>query len=230
MVGGAAAFVAEDAEAVGVVHDEEAILFLGGGDDFGNGRDVALHGVNAFEGDDLGGFGGLVGKEFAEVGGVVVGEAFGAGLGQANAGPNGGVEVFVAEDDVAFLGEGLDGRHAGDVAGDGDVAGFLADEGGEFFLEALVVGAAAVGEAGAGGAGAPFGEGALAGGDDFGMVGEAEVIIAAEHDHLAPIEPHMGADLAIESVIIGLIAKAEAGGLVLAAAIGDGIAGLGGEQ
>jgi hypothetical protein len=69
------------------------------------------------------------------------------------------------------------------------VAGFAAEEGGEFFLELDVEGAGAVGGAGAGGAGAPLEEGGAAGLDDLGVEGKPEVIVARQHDHLAAVEP-----------------------------------------
>ena len=45
------------------------------------------------------------------------------------------MEVFVGEDDVAFLGEARDSGHARKVARGVDVAGFAAEEGGEVTIE-----------------------------------------------------------------------------------------------
>ena len=76
-------------------------------------------------------------------GGGTAASDLGASGGRTRPGP---MNDAVAEDDVAFLGEGLDGGHTGEVARDGDVTGVLANKGGEFFFQALVVGTAAIGK------------------------------------------------------------------------------------
>lgn len=221
VVGGAAALAAEDAEAVGVVEHGEHFVGGGGFEEGGEGGDVAFHRVDAFDGEEFGGVAGELGGDVAEIGGVVVGEAFEGGGGEAGAVPHAGVDVFIGEDDVALLREGGEAGEAGEVAGGVDLAGFFAEEGGEFGFEGEVVGAGAVGDAGAGGAGAPFEEGGAGGLDGFGVEGEAEVVVAGEHDHVAAVEADAGALLPLGGVVVGGVAEAELGGGVVAAAVGD---------
>ena len=83
-----------------------------------------------------------------------------------------------------------------------DVAGLQAEEGGEFLLEGVVVGAGTVGYAGAGRAGAPAGHGALAGLDDLRVEGESEVIVAGEHHQIAAVEADVGALLRLHGVVV----------------------------
>jgi hypothetical protein len=195
VIGGAAALAAEHAEAVGVVEHGEAVVFLGDGGELRQAADVPLHRVNALDDEVLGrgGIGG--GDNLAEVVRAVVGKAFHRGHGETDAVPETGVEVLVGEDHVALLGEGCDARHAGEVAGGVDVAGFAAEKGGELFLKVHVVGAGPVGGAGAGGAGAPLEEGGAAGLDNLGVKRQAQVVVARQHDHVAPIEPDLRAGL-----------------------------------
>ena len=64
--------LAVDAEAVGVVHDEETVELPSHFREFGKLGDVALHGVHAFEDEDFGKIACLVGEDFAKVFGVIV--------------------------------------------------------------------------------------------------------------------------------------------------------------
>jgi len=230
VVSGAAALAAEHAEAVGVVEHVEAGVLASDRQQAGQLGDVAFHRVDALDDHHLRRGGGEAGGDGAEVVGVVVGKAFDGGGGETDAVPEAGVDVFVGEDDVALLGEGGDAGEAGQVAGGVDVAGFLAEEGGEFFLQFEVVGAGTVGDAGAGGAGAPFEERGAGGLDDLRVKGEPEVIVAREHDEVASLQPHGRALLRLHGVVVGGVTQAKLGRGIVATAFDDGVARLGGEQ
>ncbi len=165
----AASLPAEHAEAVGVVDDVEAIVFFGDGDELRQAGDVSLHRVDALGDHHLRGGGGKAGSDGAQVVGIVVGETLDVGGGQADAVPEARVDVFIGKDDVTLLGEGGDAGETRQITGGVDVAGLAAEEIGELFLQLDVIGAGAVGDACAGGAGAPFEEGGAAGLDDLGV-------------------------------------------------------------
>jgi len=76
MSGGAASPLAEHAEAVCVVEDGEAAVRLAECREFGQAADVAFHRINALEDEHLRGIGRGGFECLAEIGRVVVGEAF----------------------------------------------------------------------------------------------------------------------------------------------------------
>ena len=127
------------------------------------------------------------------------------------------MKVFIGQDDIALLGKGRDARHARKIAGGMHVAGFAPEEGGEFFLELEMVGARAVGGAGPGGGGAPLEHGGATGFDDLGMEGEAEIVVARQHDHVAAIEPDLGAALRLHGEVVGRVLEAHLGRVIVAA-------------
>ena len=86
-----------------------------------------------------------------------------------------------------------------------------------------MVAAAAVGDARACAATAPFLHGFLAGLNDFGVVVEAQIIIAAQEDHFPAIKPNMGAFLFFEMVVVRLVLESKLGNLVVMATCDDGI-------
>ena len=138
--------------------------------------------------------------------------------GETNAVPEARVDVFIRKNGVSLLRKSGDAGEAGKVTGGVDMAGLLAEERGEFFLKLDMVGARAVGHAGAGGAGAPFEESGAGSLDDLGMKGEPEVIVAREHDHVAALETDGGALLRLHRVVVGRVAQTELGGRIIAAA------------
>ena len=81
------------------------------------------------------------------------------------------------------------------------MAGLAAEEGGELFLELQVVGARAVGEPGAGRAGAPSWQRRPAGLDHLRVEGQAEVVVARQHDHVAAVEPDGRALLGLHGMV-----------------------------
>ena len=60
-------------------------VLLGDLDDLAHRRDVAIHGIDALEGDDLGPVGAILGEDPVEIGRVVVLEDALFGLGMADA-------------------------------------------------------------------------------------------------------------------------------------------------
>ena len=96
----------------------------------------------------------------------------------------------VGEDGVARFEQRLDDADIGHVAGGKKQRARVADEFGQCLFELVVVAAVAVDEMGRAAADAEGIGGALEGGDDVGMVGEAEVVVAAEADDLAAIDAH----------------------------------------
>ena len=137
------------------------------------------------------------------------------------------MDVLVGDDGVALLREARDGGAAGNVAGDADVAGLAAEERGELLLKFGVVGAGAVGDAGAGGASAPFARGLAGGLDHLWVKGQAEVIVAGEHHHVAPLQADARALLRLHRVIVGLVFEAHLRRVVILRAFDDRLLGLG---
>ena len=136
MIDGASSVPAEHAEAVGIVEDGKAAMFFGDFCEFGQAGNVALHRVNPLDHEELWRIArGRGGRDFAEIVGAVVRETFHGGPGELDAFPKARVDVFVGENDVPFLGETGNAGDAGKVAGRMHVAGFAAEEVGEFLFE-----------------------------------------------------------------------------------------------
>ncbi len=226
MSGSAATLWPHDAEAVRVVHYVEAIVAFAGLDQLWHAADMALHRVNTLENDDLRRLGFFKGDNVLQIGGVVVRKTLHTGLSEADASPKRAVDVLIDQHDVALLGKGLNGRHAGNITGDGDVAGFLADEIGELFLQRNVVAAGAIGQTGAGGAAAPFVEAFLGCFEHLGVVAEPQVVITTEHDILFAVLDDAGASLAFKRVVVWIVTFAKPRNIVVLAALDDGIFGF----
>ena len=192
VIDGAAAVAAEDAGGVGVVDHHDGVVLLGECGELVDGTDVAVHREDAVGDDELAA--GLVLDLFEElfgVGDVLVAEDLDLGAGEAGAVDDGGVVELVRQDEVAFAEDGGDGAGVGGEAGLEDDAGFDVLEAGDLFFE-LHVDAHGAGD-GADGSGA---DAELLGGGDggfaeFGMVAEAEIVVAGEVDDLFAV---VGAD------------------------------------
>ena len=227
MIDRAAALPAQDAEAVRVIDDQEATGVLADLREFGQPADVAFHRVNALDNQHLGRRGRHVLDHLAQVLGIVVTETLNGRHRKPNAIPEAGMDVFVCQDEVALLGKSGDGGEAGNIAGDTDVAGLPAEKGGEFFLERGVIGARTIGNARTRRAGTPgLGAGA-ARLDDLGVEGQAEVIVAGEHDHIPPLQPDVRALLRLHGVVVGLVFQPHLRRVIILRAIDDGFFGLG---
>ena len=176
MIGGS--LLSEYAESMSVVHNHKGPVGLGEFDELRKFGDVAFHGVHAFQHEEFGGCLLLVLEDFPKVAGVIVGEAFAGRSAQLNAAPERGVQVLVGEDPVLAFGKSGDRGGAGEVTGGKDVAGFLADEVGEFFLQSLMKDPSAIGQTGSGGSRTPLPHGFDARFPDLGMPGKSKVIVA----------------------------------------------------
>ncbi len=108
-------------------------------------------------------------------------DVFGA-LGEPNAVHDGGVVEFVGKKGDREGAEGGEDAEVGLEAGWEEQGGLGALELGEEFFEVLVDLFGSADEAGCACAGAPGGRGLLGCLDDFGVVGEAEEVIAGEID------------------------------------------------
>ena len=99
--GNAAAMCAIHADRMHFVQIGERVEFVGEVADFGDGGDVAVHRIDAFEGDQLGRVGIFGGEQFAQVSDVIVTEhaLFAARI--ADARDHAGVVQFVGKDDAA---------------------------------------------------------------------------------------------------------------------------------
>ena len=159
--------------------------------------------------------------ELAQILGIVVRKALEGGQRETDAVPHAGVDVLVGQDHITALGEGGDGGHAREVAGHADMAGFTVEEGRELFFQIDVVGAGTVGQAGAGGARAPFQHGGAARLDHGGVKGEAEIIVAGQHDHVAAVQADVRALLPLHGVVIRRVLQPHFGGVVVAASLHD---------
>jgi len=129
------------------------------------------------------------------------------------------VEVFVAEDEIAFLRKTGGRGDAREIATAVHMAGFAPQEGGELFFELNVVGARTVGRAGPCGAGSPLAQRSLPRLDDFGVKGEAEVVVAREHDHVAPTELDAATLLRLNDMVVRVVFEPHLRGVVVATAI-----------
>ena len=96
------------------------------------------------------------------------------------------------------------------------MAGFLAEEVGQFLRQFEVLGASAVGQAGSGGGGPPTFQSFAASFQYLGVVGEAEVVVAGEHEVLPSFPDYAGAALAFKGVVVDVVLQPEAGGFVRA--------------
>ena len=103
-------------------------VFLGDVTELRNRRDVAVHGIDAFEGDELGDIGIERVELAAEVIGIVVAEYLAGRAAVADAFDHRSMVERVRQDDKAGdLGaERAEGRPVGDIAGGEEKRGFLA--------------------------------------------------------------------------------------------------------
>ena len=214
----AAPLPAEHAETVGVIKHQETAVLLGRFDDLRQANDMALHRIHALDHDHLRDAvrNGL--DDLAQILGIVVGEAFDRGHRQTDAVPHAGMDVLVDEDDVALLREGGDARHAGEVAGNADMAGLAAEEGGQLLLDLVVESPGTVGRAGPGRAGAPAEHGGATGLNHLGMKRQPEVVVARQHDHIPALQRNMRPLLRLGGMVVGRVFQPHLGGIVPAAA------------
>ncbi len=140
-LGHAAAAYAVEAHRVDLVQVGHGAVFLGQGGRAANVGDVAVHGIDALEGHQLGRVGRRLGQQAFQVFEVVVAEDLERAPAVADAGDHGGVVQLVGEHDQAgqHLLQRRQGRLIGDVAGGEEKRRLLAVQVGQLALELDVV-------------------------------------------------------------------------------------------
>ena len=154
-------------------------------EDVGDGGDVAVHRIDALEGDQLGHFGAVHREQLVEVLGVIVAPHLVGRAGVADAFDHRCVVERVREHDAArdFRRQRAETRPVRDVARSEQQRCFLAVEIGEFGfqLHMVVVGARDV--AGAARACAAFVEAGVHRFEHRGVLAHAEIVVRAPHGH-----------------------------------------------
>ena len=131
--------------------------------------------------------------------------------------------ILVDVQGVAALHKALNRAHAGEVAGRVYMAVFLTQKRGKFLFKSPVIAAAAVGNARARAAAAPFAQRPLTRFNHFGVVVESQIVVATEKDHFLAVFPNMCAHLLVKVVVVGLIFQPQHGGFILAAAVNNAV-------
>ena len=181
-----------------------AVLF-GDVADFLDRRDVAIHRIDRFEGDDLRHVAAIFRQQPVEILRIIVLPDALLGPGVADALDHRGMVAFVGEDDAArdVRSERAERGPVGDIAGGEQQRRLLAVQVGKLALkhDVVVVGAGDV--AGAAGAGAAAVERLVHGGKHGRVLAHAEIIVGAPHGHLAGAVPGV-ADGAREIALLAL--------------------------
>ncbi len=182
----AAPLRAQHPQAVGVVHQQPGIRALGQGGQLRQGRQVPVHAEDPVRGDEPGP--GPV-QQRGQGPRVRMGVAPQPGPAEQGAVQQGGVVQAVLADLVPAPRQGGDDPQVGHVTGGEEQGPRSPGEVRQFFLQGLVRGAVAgdqVGRAAADAVGirAPF-----EGGDYLRMVGQAQVVVAAEGEQAPPVDP-----------------------------------------
>ena len=197
--GNAAAARAIHAHGMDFVEIGQRIIFVGQIADGGDGGDVAIHRIDAFEGDQLGRVGILRGEQFAQMIDVIVAEdaLFAARI--ADARNHRGMVQLVGEDDAAGqqLGEGGERRFVRDIARGEEQSRFLAMQIRKFGFQVDMIMGVAADIAGAARAGADVVQRFLHRGDHLGMLAHGEIVVGA------PDSNRLGAVMAVEAARIG---------------------------
>ena len=141
--------------------------------------------------------------------------------GGLNAGPQRRVYILVDVQGVAALYKALNRAHTGEIAGRVYMAVFLTQKRGKFLFQPPVIAAAAVGNARARAAAAPFAQRPLTGFNHFGVVVESQVVVATEKDHFLAVFPDVCAHLLVKVVVVRLIFEALLGDLVFEATLNN---------
>ena len=164
---------------VGFIDEEPGAVAVFKLDEFAEGGEVAIHGEEGFGNNECLA-GAFLGEDGFEAGEVVVGKDTEGGAAEAGGVDEAGVGEFVEDDGVAATDEGGDGAERGGVTAAEDKGGGFFLPGGEFLLQREDSGAGAGDESGGACAGAVFQRGLVGGGDEGGVMAEAEVIVGGE--------------------------------------------------
>ena len=195
-LGDAAAAQAVEADRVHLVEIGQRIVLLGQGHGAGQVGDVAVHGIDALEGNQLRRIDRRIDQHRFQMLQVVVAEDVPLGAAIADAGDHRGVVQRVGIDDQArqHLGQGRQRRLIGHEARGQQQRGFLAVQLGEFGLQFDVIMGGAGDVARAAGAGAGLVDGLVHGVGDDGVLPLADIVVGApDHDvALAAVIPGPG--------------------------------------
>ena len=186
-LGHAGAARAVHADGMDLVEIGEGAVAMGDVADLADRRDVAVHRVDRFEGDDLGRRRIGAGQQLLEMGHVVVAEDPAHRAGVADAGDHRGVVERVGIELAARQhgAQRLQRRLVGDIARGEDERGFLAVQRGELALERDVQRVGAGDVARAAGARALRVDRGLHGLDHGRMLAHGEIVVAAPHGDVA---------------------------------------------
>ena len=178
----AVADLAAQAEAVGLVDDEQRTGGRAGLGELDQRRGVTEHGVDRLGQHQHPPVAGA-GEGGPDRGHVVVRRHHDLGPRQPGGVDQRGVDVGVGDDQGGPVDERGDHREVGVVAGRGDQRRRPAQEGGQLALEVVVQGEGPGHQAGGAGAGAPEGRRLGRGGADLRVPREAEVVVAGQVEH-----------------------------------------------
>ncbi len=192
MLGGATAVGAEHAGRVRLVDHQHRAAPFTHVDEVRQRGEIAVHAEHGI-GDDERPALAFAGEEVVELGGVFVRVDAEGRAREAASVEDARVVQAVAEDRVALAGERRDRADVGHVAGREDDRGLGALESRDGVFEFAVDGHRARDEPRRAAAGAVFIGRRLRRLDQFGMVGEPEIVVRAEADVVGAVHPHVRA-------------------------------------
>ncbi len=209
-----------EAHGVAVVHHDHGAVFLRQVADRAELGDVAVHAEHAIRHHQLEpGASGIRGLELGlQIRHVGVGVAEALGLAEADAVDDGSVVQRIADDGVLLAHQAFEDGAVGIEAARVQLGVLEAQEGGQLLLQLPVDVLGAADEAHRGHAEAvPIHHG-LAGRDHLGVVGQAQVVVGAEADHILAVGLHLGllgrGDDALSLVEPGLLQQLDLAGQV----------------
>ena len=175
-----------------------SVEFVGQVADFRDRRDVAVHRIDAFKGDQLGCFGVFGGQQFAQMFDIIMAEnaLFAARI--ADARDHAGVVKFVGKDDAAGqqTRQRRQRRFVRDIARREQQSGFLAVQVGQFAFQIDMIVGVAADIARAARTGTDIVQRLFHRGDHLGMLPHGEIVVGA------PDSDWLGAVMAMETARI----------------------------
>src|SRR6266542_2881840 len=201
VLGRAAPGGAEEARRVAVIHHHERVVSLRQPADLGERREVAVHGEDTVGGDQaVPGAPGLL-EDALEVGDIAMLVAVALGSAEPDAVDDGGVVEGIGDDGIALAEERLEEPPVGVEARGVEDGALGAEEPRDGGLEFRVDALGAADEAHAGQPEAPARQALLGGADQRRVIGQAEVVVGAEVQHLAPADRYPGPLRALDDVL-----------------------------
>jgi len=186
MLGRAAAVLADEADRMAVIDHHHGVVLFREIADAPEIGDDAVHGKHAVGGDQPEAAVFRLLQSCFEIGHVVVGVAVALGFAEPDAVDDAGMVERVADHRVFLAEQRLEQPAIGVEAGGIEDRIAPAEEAGDARLQRLVQILGPADEAHRGEAEAVILQRLMGGGDDGGMVGQAQIIIGAEVQHLAP--------------------------------------------